>query len=183
MVFKEKGIYKFSIHDEFDWGMGLIWQANRTTVRLLCRFRAFIDKKNINQTFISFFIDTMQELETLLTSLIKRGRKPWGLKYFAEVMVFKTYIDFITKKWASSPTSLRELVSLESGLWQFVCDRSLLKSIWKSRAKEPSMSALGFKSEVLALSFEPEYRLLESALVPEEELGQFLVENIKVEWK
>ncbi len=124
----------------------------------------------------------MQELETLLNSLIERGRKPWGLRYFAEVMVFKTYIDFITKKWASSPTSLRELVSLESGLWQFVWDRSLLKSIWKARAKEPSISALGFKSEVLALSFEPEYRLLESALIPEEELGQFLVDNIKVEW-
>ena len=27
------------------------------------------------------------------------------------------------------------------------------------------------------------YRLLESALLPEEELGQFLVDNIKVEWK
>nr|DAX89036.1 MAG TPA: hypothetical protein [Caudoviricetes sp.] len=40
----------------------------------------------------------MQELENLLTSLIQRGRKPWGLGYFAEVMVFKTYIDFITKK-------------------------------------------------------------------------------------
>ena len=44
------------------------------------------------------------------------------------------------------------------------------------------MSALGFKSEVLALSFEPEYRLLESALIPEEELGKFLIDNIKVEW-
>jgi len=43
------------------------------------------------------------------------------------------------------------------------------------------MSALGFKSEVLALSFEPEYRLLESALIPEEELGKFLIDNIKVE--
>ena len=48
--------------------------------------------------FYFLFVFLMQELETLLTSLIKRGRKPWGLKYFAEVMVFKTYIDFITKK-------------------------------------------------------------------------------------
>ena len=43
------------------------------------------------------------------------------------------------------------------------------------------MSALGFKSEVLALSFEPEYRLLESAVIPEKELGQFLVDNIKID--
>ena len=42
------------------------------------------------------------------------------------------------------------------------------------------MSALGFKSEVLALSFEPEYRLIESALIPEEELGEFLVDNIVI---
>ena len=43
------------------------------------------------------------------------------------------------------------------------------------------MFALGFKSEVLALSFEPEYRLLESSLIPEEELGKFLVDNIKIQ--
>lgn len=76
--------------------------------------------------------------------------------------------------------TLRSIVSIESGLWQFVCDRSLLKSIWKARAKEPSISALGFKSELLALSFEPEYRVLESALIPEKELAKFLLENIKL---
>ena len=120
----------------------------------------------------------MQELENLLTSLIQRGRKPWGLGYFAEVMVFKTYIDFITKKWASSPTSLRELVSLESWLWQFVCRNKLYKNnkekFWQNVSKV-SVNIWWFPRNY-------EYRLLESALIPEEELGQFLVENIVIEW-
>ena len=120
----------------------------------------------------------MKELENLLTSLIQRGRKPWGLRYFAEVMVFKTYIDFITKKWASSPTSLRELVSLESGLWQFVCNNKLYKKTnekFRENVSKVSLNTWWFPRNY-------EYRLLESALIPEEELGQFLVENIKLEW-
>ena len=120
----------------------------------------------------------MQELETLLNSLIERGRKPWGLRYFAEVMVFKTYIDFITKKWASSPTSLRELVSLESGLWQFVCERQLWgneRGYWLRCHSHP----LDYEADY-SWKFNYEFRILESALIPEEELGKFLVENIKI---
>ena len=131
----------------------------------------------------------MKELETLLTSLVQRGRKPrdreiTSIKLDQEFAKseWKTVFYCNCKYWFWFYADLRWLVSLESGLWQFVCDRSLLKSIWKARAKEPSISALGFKSEVLALSFEPEYRLLESALIPEEELAKFLVENIVVEW-
>ena len=126
----------------------------------------------------------MQELENLLNSLIQRGWKPWGEKS-KKIIIRSSRIFVYNSEWYITPEGkhIRELVSLESGLWDFACNRSLLKSIWKARAKEPSISALGFKSEVLALSFEPEYRLLESALIPEEELGKFLVENIKVEWK
>lgn len=124
----------------------------------------------------------MQELENLLTSLVERGRKPfWKERCFRVERVDKNTYE-VNCGNIGYRCSLRDLVSLESGLWQFVCDRSLLKSIWKARAKEPSMSALGFKSEVLALSFEPEYRLLESSLIPEEELGKFLVDNIVIEW-
>ena len=124
----------------------------------------------------------MKELENLLTSLVERGRKPfWKERCFKVESVDKNTYE-VNCGNIGYRCSLRDLVSLESGLWQFVCDRSLLKSIWKARAKEPSMFALGFKSEVLALSFEPEYRLLESSLIPEEELGKFLVDNIKIQW-
>ena len=125
----------------------------------------------------------MKELENLLTSLVHRGRKPWGLRYFAEVMVFKTYIDFITKKWASSPTSLRELVSLESWLWQFVCSHLLIwpnKNDWLKNADVGDEGYITSDQYYTALNYQ--YRLLESALIPEEELAQFLVENIKLEW-
>ena len=125
----------------------------------------------------------MQELENLLNSLIQRGWKPWGEKS-KKIMIRSSRIFVYNSEWYINPEGkhIRSIVSLESRLWQFVCDRSLLKSIWKARAKEPSISALGFKSEVLALSFEPEYRLLESALIPEEDLAKFLIENIVIEW-
>lgn len=126
----------------------------------------------------------MQELEKLLNSLVQRGWRPRG-KYDKILNVSK-YNGWLMRLVQSNNAwmyvHIRSIVSLESGLWQFVCDRSLLKSIWKARAKEPSISALGFKSEFLALSFEPEYRLLESALIPEEELEKFLIENIVIEW-
>ena len=122
----------------------------------------------------------MQELENLLNSLIQRGWKPWGEKS-KKIMIRSSRIFVYNSEWYINPEGkhIRSIVSLESRLWQFVCDRSLLKSIWKARAKEPSISALGVKSEVLALSFEPEYRLLESALIPEKELAKFLIDNIK----
>ena len=123
----------------------------------------------------------MKELENLLTSLVQRGRKPWGLRYFAEVMVFKTYIDFITKKWASSPTSLRELVSLESWLWQFVCKKDLHNKglNWIKNLHTKEDWAIHIDNRFAYYDFE--YRLLESALIPEEELAKFLLENIKIE--
>ena len=125
----------------------------------------------------------MQELENLLTSLIQRGRKPWGLGYFAEVMVFKTDIDFITKKWASSPTSLRELVSLESWLWQFACENEFIKN---TEALPDTICGWYIDwdtwYDTIANQDNYEFRLLESALLPEEELGEFLVENIVIEW-
>ena len=122
----------------------------------------------------------MKELVKLLNHIIKKWWEPWNRKAdFCEYMFWK--IRFIKESGEIVGLyTLRSIVSIESGLWQFVCDRSLLKSIWKARAKEPSISALGFKSELLALSFEPEYRVLESALIPEEELAKFLVENIDI---
>ncbi|MFC2494746.1 MAG: hypothetical protein ACFNWZ_00895 [Candidatus Absconditicoccaceae bacterium] len=126
----------------------------------------------------------MKELENLLTSLVGRGWKPKD----REVVSIKLDQEF-TKSEGKTVfycsckdgfgfyADLRWLVSVESGLWQFLCERDLLKTIGKVRAKEPSMSALRLEFENLAFSFEPEYWLLESALIPEKELGQFLVEN------
>lgn len=129
----------------------------------------------------------MQELETLLNSLVQRGRKPKG----REVVLIqldqeftksegKTVFYCSCKDWFWFYADLRWLVSLESGLWQFVCENWLRKdqtstSYWSRREWG--------EKEKMCRENQFEYRLLESALLPEEELAEFLVDNIKVEWK
>ena len=121
----------------------------------------------------------MQELETLLTSLIKRGWKPFGNDNVKSAMAVYTHngIVFLDKdenvlNW-DRYCSLRDLVSLESGLWQF-CDKNWLLHEycnWRS----------SMYPYICYWTTTYEYRLLESALIPEEELAKFLLENIKIE--
>ena len=121
----------------------------------------------------------MQELETLLTSLIKRGWKPFGNDNVKSAMAVYTHngIVFLDKdenvlNW-DRYCSLRDLVSLESGLWQF-CDKNWLLHEycnWRS----------SMYPYICYWTTTYEYRLLESALIPEKELGKFLVDNIKVD--
>ena len=129
----------------------------------------------------------MKELENLLTSLVERGRKPKD----REVVSIKLDQEFTKsegktvfycscKDWFWFYADLRWLVSLESGLWQFVCENWLRKdqtstSYWSRREWG--------EKEKMCRENQFEYRLLESALLPEEELAEFLVDNIKVEWK
>ena len=134
--------------------------------------------------FYFLFVFLMQELETLLTSLIKRGRKPFGNDNVKSAMAVHTHngIVFLDKdenvlNW-DRYCSLRELVSLESGLWQFVCRNKLYKQ--PNEKFRESVSKVWLNTWWFAHNYQ--YRLLESALIPEEELGKFLVENIVVEW-
>ena len=129
----------------------------------------------------------MKELENLLTSLVQRGRKPKG----REVVSIKLDQEFTKsegktvfycscKDWFWFYADLRWIVSLESGLWQFVCENLLRKdqtstSYWSRREWG--------EKEKMCRENQFEYRLLESALIPEEELGQFLIDNIVVQWK
>lgn len=127
----------------------------------------------------------MKELEDLLTSLVQRGRKPWGI--IAEGIRFITTkrfsIHFYEKRIGMETLrNLRELVSLESGLWQFCVENKMVNWwIWIGRNKRIKTKE-GEKSMQRHWKNKHQYRLLESALIPEEELGKFLVENIKVEW-
>lgn len=120
----------------------------------------------------------MNKLETLLYSLIKMGWKPYGMEINAEYIdriVVEWSVMYIIFKWDwEYVEGLRSLVSLESGLWQFCADKILLPiedNEWEDNRW------LQFPDWTF------EYRLLESALIPEEELGKFLVDNIKAEWK
>lgn len=128
----------------------------------------------------------MQELETLLNSLIQRGRKPWGKLvngvFYIHSKSLLIYLNVINEpKRQIRQDSFRELVSLESGLWQFVCNNWLYKNnLDKYREwfidDESKNKVIGYDHSYY------QYRLLESALIPEEELAKFLVDNIVVEW-
>lgn len=127
----------------------------------------------------------MQELEILLNSLYKRGRKPKdreiiSIKFDQEFTKSegRTILHCNCKDWSWFYADLRWLVSLESGLWQFVCKNKLHKrtdNFWENVHKT--------STNIWWFSHNHQYRLLESALIPEEELGKFLIENIKTEWK
>ena len=119
-----------------------------------------------------------EKLEELLRELIKRGREPRGKKYShlnCDPKRKHRHIMLVGDDIPVFSYSLRQLVSLESGLWQFVCENRLQKdnySIW------------GKTADTTNIPYDPdytEYRLLESSLIPEEKLGKFLVDNIKVE--
>ena len=81
--------------------------------------------------------------------------------------------------WPLNPRSLRELTSLESGLWQFVCENELTHWYNWEEWKYTETFPWDYKDYP---ADEYKYRLLESSLIPEEELGKFLVDNIKLKW-
>ena len=123
----------------------------------------------------------MKELETLLNSLLQRGRKPFNYIWTAERIEiddnFEISIIFIT--WEFTYHTLRDLVVLESWLWQFVCRNKLYKQ--SNKKFRESVSKVWSNTWWFAHNYQ--FRLLESALIPEEELSKFLVENIVIAWK
>lgn len=121
----------------------------------------------------------MNQLETLLNTLIARGWKPWELEYFVDVLASWTIVSFSTAKWATSPSSLRELVSLESWLWQFVCENKLYK---EHNGKIERYFDFNEDDYLFHYARDFRYRLIESALVSEDKLEKFLLDNIIVEW-
>lgn len=130
----------------------------------------------------------MQELETLLTSLYKRGRKPKdreiiSIKFDQEFTKSegRTILHCNCKDWSWFYADLRRIVSLESGLWEFVCDNKLYKETNKSWQSWGVSVNFVNVVEFCSCSL-PQFRLLESALIPEEELAKFLVDNIVIEW-
>lgn len=123
----------------------------------------------------------MKELEKLLNSLIQRGWKPFEIDWITNVVYDCWKIVFRQKGKYSFSYSIREIVSLESGLWQFWIEQKLCRDVEQSRAIHSTQSFATGPSYSSIRNHQ--YRLLESALIPEEELGKFLVDNIKVECK
>lgn len=94
---------------------------------------------------------------------------------------WKEYFELVSKK------SLRELVSTDSWLWQFVCENKMIPYdedwyTWYERTKDYYDDFENSNSKMLDLAIDNwyEYRVIESALKDESELEQFLLDNIKV---
>lgn len=119
-------------------------------------------------------------MEELLNNLISKGWKPFGMKStfdYVDILCNQPYRfkHLNSRFWAS----LRELVSIDSDLRQFVCENRLWKDIDEEKfwhKKTPKMSEL----RTYDYHFE-EYRLIESALCDEDKLEQFLLDNINVD--
>lgn len=92
------------------------------------------------------------------------------ISYFNETIWRTWWSDF----------SLRELVSKESWLWQFVCKNNLnyseddsIYNVWlKHYAEDDHESPYTYAS--------PVWYIIESALCNEEDLDKFLLDNIKI---
>lgn len=127
----------------------------------------------------------MQELENLLTSLIQRGWKPFNYIWTVDRIEiddnFEISIIFIT--WEFAYQTLRDLVVLESWLWQFACENEFIKN---TEALPDTICGWYIDwdtwYDTIANQDNYEFRLLESALIPEEELGEFLLSNIVMAW-
>ena len=133
-------------------------------------------------------------MEELLNKLIEKGWKPrWleakgfdGEMYYVEL--FEHYGNW-TMLFDGIEYSIRELVSMESWLWQFVCDKGLVENVndyswelynWMHWQYEVYKNWYEWWKRWEQVDYE--YRLIESALCNEKDLEKFLLDNIKV-WK
>lgn len=74
---------------------------------------------------------------------------------------------------------LRELVSKESWLWQFVCENWMVKELKEEKLIE-IYDNLRWRTETVYDDEKYEYRIIESSLIDEDELDKFLLEIIKI---
>ena len=134
-------------------------------------------------------------LEELLNKLIEKGWKPrWNkvlnwldivnnkrdIKYkWKDTIAIQCYDKNDKYLWTSFK-KLRELVSRDSWLWQFVCENKMVKKLWDNF--KYFYNSRDNKSTLRYYEDRYKYWLLESALCDEDKLEQFLLDNIKIEW-
>ena len=129
-------------------------------------------------------------MEELLNKLIEKGWKPFGDKRIEDaktarwnknllneevnkVSKLKDKVAFTNWVLIFDEINLRELVSKESWLWQFVCENGMVNCDNKNDINSANQKVWHITDY--------QYRLIESALCDEDKLEQFLLDNIKVE--
>lgn len=112
--------------------------------------------------------------------------KPWGYEWETSVIKtkrdwkwieFEKYADIGFSERAYITYHIRELVSKESWLWQYVCSRSLIKINDEVWIKHINDTEKDYDRDCWIY----EYRLIESSLRDESELEDFLLSNIKID--
>lgn len=124
-------------------------------------------------------------LEQLLNKLIDKGWKPmwWDAqKYKISFSRRKITIQLYhethpEQEWIER--SLRELVSKESWLWQFVCENGMTEKKIEYWEKFTWTQMLRYTDDYVWSMYQ--YYLIESALCDEDKLEQFLLDNIKID--
>lgn len=123
-------------------------------------------------------------MEELLRKLIEKGWKPFGdekIHSFEIIYVTWKVRNIVAKRWrwqVNKHYSIRELVSKESWLWQFVCENKLENS--KERKQWTDLDEDG-REYVKYSTKIYEYWFIESALCDEDKLEEFLLKSIKVD--
>ena len=140
----------------------------------------------------------MEKIEQLLNSLIEKGWCPIWRKYtWPHKPYFRSYIDGLCWRqffynewwdWEYEPQrafTLRELTSINSGLWQFVCENGMVK---RPKWEAPEDVRVWRYTETMGIVWSrcfgkrtPEFYIMESALKDESKLEEFLLSNIKVD--
>lgn len=132
----------------------------------------------------------MEELERLFIDIIEKGWNPWGIDrdtiVYLELDIKKmnihiryTVIDEQGGEVSlSAVKSIRDLVSLESWLWSFLCDNKLIKQNSNQRVLNPIHWPEWVDCEWSIQSNEMQFRLIQSSLIPENELIEVLIKNI-----
>lgn len=128
----------------------------------------------------------MQELESLLNSLIQRGWKPFENSNLNHCNSDGKFIYFYTIRIPNKPIEslvyeslavpLRLITTIESGLWKFVCQNKLLSD--KVDLQDYIEDSFWFRRCPFDTNWM--YRIMQSSLYSEKDLPQFLIDNIKL---
>ena len=132
-------------------------------------------------------------LEKLLNTLCEKGWEPFGINYYCYFNIRERIEIILWPFWwweyiLEKTPSLRELCSKESQLWQFVCENEMVnleyditESYKDSRHREQKWWYNWDRYLRWYDMYGYQYRLIESALLDEDKLEDFLLDNIKID--